>query len=110
MKTLILAALVAVTAAPAFAVTDSFGAQFSVENASFVEIDSVRSQDGGRVEILDGSSLTDAVSLGGADVRPGFESDVRVQLTHKPFRDNVLAVLYDADGEVTATRELRVRN
>ncbi|PHP26728.1 hypothetical protein [Limimaricola cinnabarinus] len=108
MKSLILAALVAATAAPAFAAANNFGTQRSVEAASFVEIDTLRSQDGGRVEILDGSSLSDAVSLGGTDVRPGLVSDVRVQLAHKPFRSNVLAVLYDDNGNVTATRQLRV--
>ncbi|MGR3464678.1 hypothetical protein [Limimaricola sp.] len=110
MKNLILAALVTATAAPAIAAPEGFSNQRSVESAGFVELDLVRTETGGRVEILDGTSLANALPLGSETVRAGVESDVRVQLAHAPHRSNVLAVLYDADGEVTATRQLRVRD
>ena len=113
MKNLTIAAALATALSatlPAIASADNLGAQFSVENAGHVDLDRVVSETGGWVEILDGSSIATGVLLGSEDVRPGLESDVRVQLTHRPYRDNVFAVLYDADGQVTATRELRVSN
>ncbi|MGR3499304.1 MAG: DUF7282 domain-containing protein [Limimaricola soesokkakensis] len=113
MKNLTFAAAIAaaLTAAlPAAALTDNLGAQRAVADAGHVELDRVTSATGGYVEILDGSSIETGVLLGSEDVRAGLETDVRVQLIHRPYRDNVIAVLYDADGQVTATRELRVQN
>ncbi|WP_145973710.1 DUF7282 domain-containing protein [Limimaricola cinnabarinus] len=110
MKNIILAALIAATAVPAVAATDNLGAQQAVANSGHVELDRVMSTTGGYVEILDGSSIETGVLLGTEDVRAGLETDVRVQLSHRPYRDNVFAVLYDADGQITATRELRVQN
>ncbi|WP_341213604.1 hypothetical protein [uncultured Limimaricola sp.] len=107
-KFAIAAALIAATAMPAMAATDGFSNQRSVTSAAHVDLDIVRSSTDGRVEIRDGSSLATGALLGSEDVRAGLESDVRIDLEHKPFRSHVFAVLYDADGEVTATKLLRV--
>lgn len=111
MKNITFAAAIAaaLTAAlPVAAATDNLGTQRSVANAGHIELDRVMSTTGGYVAILDGTSVESGVLLGTEEVRAGLESGVRVQLSHRPYRNNVTAVLYDTDGEITATRELRV--
>ncbi len=100
----LVAALAAGTTASA-ATTSGFGLQRTADSASTINLDLVRSDTGGSVQILDYSNGGKGEVLGGKPLNVGANLDVRINLERKPFSD-VMAVLYDADGNQVAQQRL----
>ncbi|SDE67595.1 hypothetical protein [Limimaricola pyoseonensis] len=93
------------TSALAMTEVNGFGNQNYIPERSYVNLDLVRSATGGSVEILDYRGSVAGAVLGEAMVNAGANSDVRIQLDREPFSD-VIAVLYDAEGNAVAERRL----
>ncbi len=101
MKTTIALALTATLLGSAVTAAPGFGLQRSIDDSTVVTLDLVRADVDGTVEITDfsGKVLANEAVLAGAN------SNVRFQLDRQPVGD-VLAVLYDANGDVVAERRL----
>ncbi len=105
---LALAATLALGTTAATAATEGFGLQKSADEASSLTLDLVRSENGGSVQIFDFASGERGVVLGDRMVSAGANNDVRINFDRQPFSD-VIAVLYDADGNVTAERRITIQ-
>ena len=102
LTTIIAATAIALTAGAASA-DNSFGFGDRLDNASTLELGTVRSASAGVVEIYDGRNGSLGALLGTQNVAAGANTDVRVNVGHGPDAD-VIAVL-KINGQVVATQD-----
>ncbi len=88
---------------------NSFGIQHYADAGSTIELDLVRADSAGTVEIIDNLTGVRGPVLGQATVAQGANADVRVQLQREPV-GHVVAVLDDADGNAVAERLIRLND
>ncbi|MEY1554558.1 hypothetical protein AB3Y40_02895 [Yoonia sp. R2331] len=104
IKTLTLAAAVALTAGAASA--NGFGFQESVEDRNSIELGLVTAAADGVVEIYNLQAGNQGALLGATMVNAGANDDVRINIGNG-FKTDVLAVL-KVDGQIVATEEFDV--
>ncbi len=104
-KTIALALVAALAGTTASAGNAGFGLQRSATAADTLTVDLVRADTAGTVSILDYRAGVIGPVLGTSTVQAGANNDVLVKLDREPIGD-VMAVIYDANGETVAQKRI----